>query len=677
VVGGVAAWSGVLGWWWAPLAGVTVTVLRRKSVRRADWVVFGVVFTVAFGVGWQEAQPPEPLVSGPVELSGRLELEFASPWGWSGIVRTPVGRVLVRADAGAGGERVTMVGESDGRTQKVAGRWVRATVTTDSFTEGSGGAVHAVAADRLRSRIIAEIGPERSEARGLLVGFLIGDTGGVGPITTDEMRRSGLSHLVAVSGSNVALFLMGLAVVAAPLAIHPAGRLILVGNGLLVFGVLTRWEPSVVRASAMAMVVTVGRFVGIPLEPVTALALVGGLGVLIDPSLARSVGFQLSVLATAGLLAGARMFPGSGRIRTAFVATIAAQLAVAPLLVVVFGEVPVLSPLANLVAIPLVAAATVLAGIGAALGLGWVIWLAELLTQGFIAIARVAAPWPQLGGLSLAIVIATALAFWKFRRLRPIGIVVGFTALVVSLFPASGAPSTGVVFLDVGQGDSILVRLSGYTVLVDGGPDPAVLAASLSRLGVDRIDLMVATHVHADHVTGLTGMVGRIPIGVIWAAFDPHETPASRRLLEAASIHSVPVERPIAGDSLQVDSATIDVLGPLRRYDSPNDQSIVLLVTFGDTRVLLSGDVETIAQRELQVPGVGILKVPHQGAATSDDGWLRDHAGHLAVISVGNNSFGHPSDRVIEILAESGAEVIRTDQEGDVVLDLAHDPSAK
>jgi competence protein ComEC len=137
------------------------------------------------------------------------------------------------------------------------------------------------------------------------------------------------------------------------------------------------------------------------------------------------------------------------------------------------------------------------------------------------------------------------------------------------------------------------------------------------------------------------------------------------------------VERPIAGDSLQVDSATIDVLGPLRRYDSPNDQSIVLLVTFGDTRVLLSGDVETIAQRELQVPGVGILKVPHQGAATSDDGWLRDHAGHLAVISVGNNSFGHPSDRVIEILAESGAEVIRTDQEGDVVLDLAHDPSAK
>ena len=175
--------------------------------------------------------------------------------------------------------------------------------------------------------------------------------------------------------------------------------------------------------------------------------------------------------------------------------------------------------------------------------------------------------------------------------------------------------------------------------------------------------------------SGLVGTVGRLPIGVIWAAFDPHETPASRRLLEAAAAHSVPVERPAPGDSFQIGSGTIEVLGPLRRYDSPNDQSIVLLVTLGDTRLLLSGDIETVAQRELQVHRVEVLKVPHQGAATSDEGWLREHAGRVAVISVGHNSFGHPADRVIEILEASGAEVVRTDQEGDVVIDFALDPS--
>jgi competence protein ComEC len=244
--------------------------------------------------------------------------------------------------------------------------------------------------------------------------------------------------------------------------------------------------------------------------------------------------------------------------------------------------------------------------------------------------------------------------------------------LAVSILgPTRAAPDAGVVVLDVGQGDSILLSGGeGRFALVDGGPDPVGLVESLNEYGVKRLDLIVLTHVHADHATGLSGVVGRIPIGRVWERAHPHQTGASVELFRLLGEFGVPVSEPTPGELYQLGDLMLTVEGPLRRYGSPNDQSIVVTVRGPVRSMLLAGDIETIAQSELGHLRAEVLKVPHQGAATSDPEWLRNVDADLAVISVGPNDFGHPSASVITTLEESGATVVRTDVDGDVVVPL-------
>lgn len=670
IAAAVAAWAGVGRSLW--LVGVAVGVVwmlcRRLSV--LTWALAVGAFVAGGVAGLVDDRPPPSLEPGLIRLEGAVRLELSSGWGWQALVATGDGVVLVRSDQRPEGLWMEIDGVSDGTVRRVAGQWVRATVDARNVAAVAPPGFHRRIADDLRQRIVDGVRPQEDQGRALLLGFLVGDTRHLDDVAADEMRRTGLSHLVAVSGSNVALFLAGLAVVVAPLAIHPAGRTFLILNGVLVFGALTRWEPSVVRASAMAAVVAVGRFVGLPLEPATALAAVAGGAVIVEPSLASSVGFQLSVAASAGLLVGARFLGGGGHISNLLAATASAQVAVAPVLLAVFGAVPLLSPIANLMAIPLVVVATAVGGVGSVLGLDPLVGLASGLGRLVLVVARIAAPWPQLGWLGFSIVVAVGLLVWQVRSVRPLAAIATAVSLLVVLWPHPGLPERGLVVLDVGQGDSVLVELSGFTMLVDGGPDPDKLAARLDRYGVDSIDLIVATHVHADHVSGLVTVIERIPVGAIWAAFEPHVTPASQRLVDKALAMGVPIERPTVGDRVTIGEDVIEVAGPVRRYAGPNDQSIVLMLEIGGVRTLLAGDIETVAQGELAFDGVDILKVPHQGAATSTSDWLQRHAGTLSIISVGSNDFGHPADWVVDTLSAAGARVLRTDQEGDVVVEF-------
>ena len=225
-----------------------------------------------------------------------------------------------------------------------------------------------------------------------------------------------------------------------------------------------------------------------------------------------------------------------------------------------------------------------------------------------------------------------------------------------------------VVFLDVGQGDSVLVLGTEVTILIDGGPDPAVLAEKLCKYRVRDVDLMVISHPHADHVRGLEAVVGVMSVGTVWNASPPHETPAYRVLMEHITAAGIPVHRPLPGQGLEGAELAVEVLGPLRRYKHLNDQSIVLVVELAGTTFLKAADIQEVAQAELGAIRPDVLKVPHQGAATSDRQWLRENSGRLAVISVGPNDYGHPAPWVEVALAEGGAQVLRTDQHGDVVV---------
>ena len=227
------------------------------------------------------------------------------------------------------------------------------------------------------------------------------------------------------------------------------------------------------------------------------------------------------------------------------------------------------------------------------------------------------------------------------------------------------------MFLDVGQGDSILVLGTGLTMLIDGGPDPVVLGEKLRKYRVSEVDLVVITHPHADHVRGLEAVVGEMPVGAVWDASHPHETPAYRILTERIAEEGIPVHRPSPGQVLRAGELEVEVMGPRRRYKHINDQSIVLTVRMAGTDFLMAADVQAVAQAELGDIRPDVLKVPHQGAATSDGQWLRANAGRLAVISVGPNDYGHPAPWVESVLAEAGARVVRTDRHGDVVVEPA------
>jgi competence protein ComEC len=519
----------------------------------------------------------------------------------------------------------------------------------------------------IRLRVTERLQP-LDEGRALLAGFLIGDTSGIANADIEAMRRSGLAHFVAVSGSNVALFLALLAVVAGPLAVAPRRRALVGLLGLPVYAAATRFEPSVLRASVMAGIALGGRLVGIVLEAWQLLALSVSLLVVIDPSLTRNVGFQLSAAATAGVLIGAR-WPGRGVIRRALTITVGAQLAVAPLLLLHFGSIPLLSPLVNLLAAPLVSGATLAGALGVA-GIGFLLEPAVLGADLVLTLARGAAGWPQLGpsqAVLLAVVTVLAIAY---RRLRVIGVAVAGLALITAVLPEPLPPGT-VVVLDVGQGDAILVHGGeGRYALVDGGPDGAILFERLREFGVRELELVVMSHPHADHSTGLAELVGRMRIGEAWARREPHETGTSRRLLDALEARQVTISSPQPGQRFNLGVLDIIVHGPTRHYASPNDESIVVEVAAART-MLLAGDIETYAQSDLRHLRADVLKVPHQGAATSDPDWLKGVGADVAVISVGPNKFGHPAEWVVELLEESGAEVRRTDVDGDVVIELS------
>lgn len=618
---------------------------------------------------------PEPLPPGELSSRGVLATDpMAGRAGWRAIASTPEGEVLLESESLDGllrGVGVEFQGVVDGPPGRIGAHRYRGIVEVDHLESVGSPPLLIELGQGIRERVSERASPAK-DGKALLAGFLIGDTTGLTRTQLESMRRAGLSHFVAVSGSNVALFVGLLVFLAGPLALGPKRRALVGLLGLPVYAAATRFEPSVMRASVMAGLAFGGRLIDIVFEAWQLLSLAIIILVLVQPSLTLSAGFQLSVAATAGVLLGARWPMTGGRVGRALAVTLGAQVAVAPLILVHFGSVPLLSPLVNIVAAPIVAASTLIGAVGV-MGSDLLFDLAALLANAVLKIAAGSAAWPQLTGGQLALLLATGGLAIRWPRSRHVLAVGGAALLLFTVLGVGkGPPDGSVIVLDVGQGDAILIHGGdGAYALVDGGPDELVLLDRLRTYGVDRLDLVVLSHVHADHATGLVGLVGRMQVDRVWLRAEPHETPASVALIEALTTYGVPIEEPEVGDRFQVGDLILSVEGPLRRYASPNDQSIVIEVQGESASMLLSGDVEVVAQRELGHLRADVLKVPHQGGATSDPEWLASVGARTAVISVGPNQFGHPADWVIRLLEDAGARVLRTDRDGDVLISLS------
>ncbi|TWF75770.1 competence protein ComEC [Pseudonocardia hierapolitana] len=545
---------------------------------------------------------------------------------------------------------------------------------------------------------------------GLLPGLAVGDTSLLTAEVEADFRAAGLSHLLAVSGANLAIVAGAVLALLRLLRADPRLTAAVSAAAVLGFVVLARPSPSVVRAAAMAAVVLLALAMGRGRSAVPALAAVVLVLLLADPALAVDPGFALSVLATAALVLLAPGWSVALQRRgvprwmaEALAVPAAAFLATAPLVAGLNGEVSPVAVAANLLAVPAVAPATVLGVLAAVLSplgalpaqvcawaagpaVGWLVLVADRSA----AVPGAVLGWPDglPGAVLLGLLVLGLLWFGRSPRWRAllVAVALGLALVLVPtriVPPGWPPPGWAVVACDVGQGDAIVLATGrpGWVVLVDAGPDAGPVDACLDRLGVQGIALLVLSHLHADHVAGLEGALRGRAVGGV--AVGPVREPgwALRDVADTAAGVGVPLVALAAGRRLTWPALAIDVLGPLHPAafvdgedgTAVNDGSLVLRARTPAGTVLLTGDVELAAQADLLSSGADlradVLKMPHHGSRYTSVEFLNAVSPRAVLVSVGaGNRYRHPDPGLIGGLERAGAAVRRTDTAGDIAL---------
>ena len=723
----LAATAGALGVW----------LRRRRGARRGTALVLLAAGTCAAAAAGSAVARVATLHSGPlpglaeqravatvdlvVTSDPRARRPAAGVPGVEGVVlRARVEQVQARGEVFGTRLPVVVLAADDGWAGLLPSQHVRATVRLAPAepdadvtalldargppTEvGPPSLLQRVAA-RLRAGLRDSVAALPPDPRGLVPGLVVGDTTNLPADLEEDFRRAGLTHLVAVSGANVAVVLAAVLLTARWVGLRARAVPLAGVLGLAGFVVLARPEPSVLRATVMGLVAVValtrgGRRRGLPALSAAVLLLV-----LVDPFLARSAGFALSVLATAGLLvlapgwrtAFARVLPG--RLADALAVPAAAQVAVAPVLVLLNPSVSLVSIPANLLAAPAVPPATVLGVVAAVTG-PVAPWLAEVAGRlagvpaaWIVLVGRAAAQTPgaALGwptGLTGAVLLAglllvLGLSAPALRRHR------GWTAgvLVVLLVAASPLgvrprwppPGWVAVVCDVGQGDAVVLAAGpASAVVVDAGPDPDAVDRCLRDLGVRRVPLVVLTHFHADHVEGLPGVLRGRAVGAVEVSPLAEPDDEAARVRGWAAAAGVPLAPASLDEQRVVGPLSWRVLWPARLIrgegSAPNNASVVLRVETAGTVLLLSGDVELAAQQALlarpELLRADVLKVAHHGSRVQVAAFIEAVGARAALVSVGaDNGYGHPARSTLDLAAANGALVLRTDEHGDLAV---------
>ena len=584
------------------------------------------------------------------------------------------------------------------------------------------GGLEALADDvRDRAEVALERGmPEREAA--LARGFVLGQDDRIDPETIDEFKRSGLAHLLAVSGQNVLLLALLALPLLAALNLSLRTRLLCVLSLIALYVPVTGAGPSIQRAAVMGGAGIVAVLAGRPRSRWYALLLAAFVTLAANPRASGDVGWQLSFAAVVGILLwaerirdwlmrwfGERRSTGLSWRRAlaeGAAVTVAATVATAPLMAHHFDSFSLTALPANLLALPAVAPVMWLGMLAAIAGQVPAVPLEPLNAVNSLLIAYIAGvadamakpEWALAGvGLPLAAVPATYLAMlctgWLVGALggrrsglapRPRGVLLVLAALACTAAvlaaggrgppgetPEAGAAGLEITALDVGQGDAILLEpTDADPVLVDTGPPGAEIGAKLADEGVERLAAVVVTHDQLDHSGGLGEVLGAVPVASLAYARARKDLVRAGR---AAGARPAVVGQ---GDVLRSGRLRLEVLWPPRsridgpRTGDPNELSLVVLASLDGFSMLLTGDAE--AESAPVSPGpIDALKVAHHG---SEDGGLERllerTVPRVAVISVGENPYGHPTAQILAALEEKGIPVFRTDRDGDVEIEV-------
>ena len=716
------------------ILGVALAVLRPRgsSPGALAWLVLVAAAAVLAGL-WVGAARLGAIDGGrlaigpgePVELRGTV----ASSLRTSGALTrflfdTPQGRIAVETE-------VPPPGLDEGRLATLAGvvrdpaPWEQSSIEragaglivhADFISAGSnsrGGLRGALDDVRRRAERALERGTPPVSAA-LLRGFVLGQDDRIPDEVREEFRRSGLAHVLAVSGQNIML----LALLATPLlalaGVPLRTRLVAITFVIAIYVPVAGAGASIQRAGVMGIAGLVAALASRPSARWYALGLAAAVTLTIDPRATADIGWQLSFAAVAGLLllspalirvlapdgtGGRRAFAEGAAI------TLAASVATSPLVAHHFGTVSLTAIPANLLALPAIAPAMWLGMLAGAVGqipgaptepltwlgglaAGFIGWVARIMGQEGAQLDVAEPNTVAVAAWTGVLVGATRLACLAVERrrvMRPSLRGVRKTSMVTSLLlgvfmvgvalagrTSGGAepgrpPLVTLTILDVGQGDSILVEpRAAPPLLIDTGPPEAEVGGLLADRGVNELSALIVTHDERDHSGGLAGVLDDVSVGQIMAADRP---PAA-----CAHIDCPPVRHVAEGARLDVGRARLEVLWPpanMAPVEDPNESAIVLGLTTGKFEALLTADAEAEAAPYESGP-IELLKLAHHGSADGGlETLLERTSPQLAAISVGaGNPYGHPAPETVDTLSEHGVPALRTDQVGDIVVEI-------
>lgn len=541
---------------------------------------------------------------------------------------------------------------------------------------------------------------------GLVPSLVVGDTTRLPPSVSDDFKATGLTHLTAVSGTNLTLMVGFLTALCGWVGVLRWGRRAVQVAGVVGFVVICRGEPSVLRAASMGAV-GLAALGGARAGPRAGRHLMVTVVVLcvLDPWLAMSWGFALSVAACVGILGwGARWQEtmrrwSPGWLAEAIAIPLAAQIATQPLIIALSGQISVVGVVANALAGPFVGPVTVLGLLAAATFFipplstvfgwlaGWcvqpIIWIAQLGASAPMGVREVTkAGWVVAVGVVACVLIGWGLGWVLARPLATLILVMSLLVVSVCRPPRLGWPGDWqVVACDVGQGDATAIRAGPReAMLVDAGPDDGDVVGCLHSLGVRQVSVLVLTHFHADHVGGAPHVIERFHVStLVTSAVD---SAAGRRITRIAEEKGVRIHRAAIGDVIVSGEATWHTVGaaPLvgagesdGESSAENDASLIGIARSRSVSILIAGDAEPTGQRAALATGqplaADILKLPHHGSARQEERFFTASRARVAIASSGkDNAYGHPAPRTVDLAERMGMHSFRTDRQGAIAI---------
>ena len=564
--------------------------------------------------------------------------------------------------------------------------------------------------EELRAKFLFNLSGVTQDSAGLVGGLAIGERGLISEALAENMKELSLTHLVAVSGANLAIIAAAVFLTASLLGFGRSWRFILSYIAIACYIVLVGPESSVLRAGAMAAFVLAGWWLGRKVHPLIPLSWAVLLLLLIDPGLAVDIGFALSVFATLGLLLLAGRLhewlePRLGMwLSIGISSSIAAQLYTLPVLLILQPSIPLYSVIANL-AVELVVAPVTVLGILAVLaaaffpplakllsliasfGTWWIEVVANHLSQ--LPLTRVPMlPGPTGVWFTVLLVLGlTMLMISKQPPMRLLGVILVSIfvipiAWVVTDINRQSSFHQGwqVLNCDVGQGDALLIRSQGQIALIDVGREDEPIDNCLKSLGIARIDLLVLTHFDADHIGGIAGAMRNRTAGLVLISGFKDDRPLVSLVSEVLSRSADSVQIGHRGMTGELGGVQWSVLSPtsnaLEAEDS-NDASVVMTFDLQEFNVLTLGDLGEPGQQRLlrhswpQLWALRgkplVLKVAHHGSKDQAEQLHELIQPDVAIFSVGQgNDYGHPSPKTLSLVYGLGAKVLRSDSQGPI-----------